>query len=77
MPEISRFLGIVIFMYASEHNPPHVHVRYNEFTAVFSLRTLNIMDGKMPARVRGLWKSGWNYIRMNCFPCGKARIFTA
>ena len=54
MPEISRFLGIVIFMYASEHNPPHLHVRYNEFVAVFNLRTLNIMDGKLPARVRGL-----------------------
>lgn len=54
MPEISRFLGIVILMYASEHNPPHLHVRYNEFAAVLNLRTLNIMDGKLPARVRGL-----------------------
>ena len=54
MPEISRFLGIVIFMYASEHNPPHLHIRYNEFAAVMNLRTLNIMEGKLPARVRGL-----------------------
>jgi len=54
MPEISRFLGIVIFMYTSEHNPPHLHVRYNEFAAVFNLRTLNVMEGKLPARVRGL-----------------------
>ena len=54
MPEISRFLGIVIFMYASEHNPPHLQVRYNEFAAVLNLRTLNIMEGKLPARVRGL-----------------------
>ncbi len=28
MPEISRFLGIVITMYYSEHPPPHFHVRY-------------------------------------------------
>ncbi|MEY4592092.1 MAG: hypothetical protein RIR18_987 [Pseudomonadota bacterium] len=54
MPEISRFLGIVIFMYASEHNPPHLHVRYNEFTAVLELRTLNLLEGKLPAKVRGL-----------------------
>lgn len=54
MPEISRFLGIVIFMYSNEHNPPHIHVRYNEFTAVINLQTLNVLDGKLPARVRGL-----------------------
>ena len=30
MPEISRFYGIVITMYNSEHNPPHFHIRYNE-----------------------------------------------
>ena len=30
MPEISRFFGIVIFMYFDEHNPPHFHARYNE-----------------------------------------------
>lgn len=54
MPEICRFLGIVIFMYNSEHNPPHLHVRYNEYAAVLNLKTLNVMDGKLPARVRGL-----------------------
>jgi hypothetical protein len=27
MPEISRFLGIVITMYFNDHNPPHFHVR--------------------------------------------------
>jgi hypothetical protein len=31
MPEISRFLGIVISMYFDEHNPPHFHIQYNEF----------------------------------------------
>ncbi len=28
MPEISRFLGIIISMYFDEHNPPHFHIRY-------------------------------------------------
>jgi hypothetical protein len=54
MPEISRFLGIVIMMYFDEHNPPHFHVRYNEFRAKMSIDTLNVVDGKLPARVRGL-----------------------
>jgi len=54
MPEICRFLGIVISMYFNEHNPPHFHIRYNEYRAVISIRSLNIMDGHLPARVRGL-----------------------
>lgn len=54
MPEISRFLGIVIAMYYSEHNPPHFHVIYNEFKATVSINELNVLAGKLPARVRGL-----------------------
>jgi hypothetical protein len=54
MPEISRFLGIIIFMYFDEHNPPHFHVKYNEHAAVMEIKTLNILAGYLPARVRGL-----------------------
>ena len=54
MPEICRFLGIVISMYFTEHNPPHFHVRYNEHRAVISIHELNVLDGQLPARVRGL-----------------------
>jgi hypothetical protein len=52
-PEICRFLGIVISMYFDEHNPPHFHVRYNEYRAVFSIRTLN-MRRRTHACARGL-----------------------
>ena len=54
MPEISRFLGIVISMYFHEHNPPHFHVKYNEHRALINIKTLNIMEGHLPAKVRGL-----------------------
>lgn len=54
MPEISRFLGIVITMYFNEHNPPHFHMRYNEYRATFDIDTLNISAGSVPAKVRGL-----------------------
>jgi hypothetical protein len=54
MPEICRFLGIVITMYFDEHNPPHFHIRYNDYRAVMSIRELNILDGNLPAKVRGL-----------------------
>jgi hypothetical protein len=29
MPEISRFFGIIVQMYYSDHEPPHFHVRYS------------------------------------------------
>ena len=54
MPEISRFLGIVITMYFDEHNPPHFHVKYNEYRASIEIQTLNVMNGNIPAKVRGL-----------------------
>jgi hypothetical protein len=54
MPEISRFLGIVILMYFDEHNPPHIHVQYNEYRAAMDIRNLNITAGSLPAKVRGL-----------------------
>ena len=40
MPEISRFYGIIIYMFYNEHNPPHFHVKYQEYEA-----TIDIIDG--------------------------------
>jgi Domain of unknown function (DUF4160) len=54
MPEISRFLGIVILMYFDEHNPPHFHVKYNDYKAVMEIKTLNILAGNLPVKVRNL-----------------------
>jgi hypothetical protein len=33
MPEISRFLGIIIAMFYNDHDPPHMHVVYGEYRA--------------------------------------------
>lgn len=54
MPEICRFLGIIIAMFYKEHNPPHFHVRYNEHKAVISINDLALMEGKLPPKVLGL-----------------------
>lgn len=53
MPVIAMFAGIVIRMYflESEHNPPHIHCEYGEFGAAVDIRTLQILDGLLPARV--------------------------
>ena len=48
MPTISRFFGIIIRMYflQSEHNPPHIHVIYQEETFSLTIKDLRIIDGE-------------------------------
>lgn len=50
MPEISRFFGIIIFMYFDEHNPPHFHAKYGEERAVVSINELKVMEGRLSRR---------------------------
>ena len=33
IPEISRFYGIVVYMFFNDHNPPHFKIKYAEFEA--------------------------------------------
>jgi len=54
VPEISRFLGIVIYMCFNEHNPPHFHAEYNEHKALISINTLGLIEGKLPSKVLSL-----------------------
>ena len=54
MPELSRFLGIIIAMYFNDHNPPHFHVLYNEFDAEIDIKTFAILEGNLPPRILGL-----------------------
>lgn len=54
MPEISRFLGIVIAMYHNDHDPPHFHARYGKHKAMISINEFKILQGKLPPRVVGL-----------------------
>ena len=37
MPEISRFFGIIVMMFADDHNPPHFHVRYGSNRATITI----------------------------------------
>ena len=54
MPELSRFYGITIYMYAKDHAPPHIHARYGDDFAVFDIQTGVISDGKLPRRAQRL-----------------------
>ncbi len=54
MPEISRFLGIVIKMFFDDHSPPHFHAYYGDSEASFSIDSLTILKGNLPPRIKGL-----------------------
>ena len=53
MPELSRFLGITIYMLFNDHNPPHFHVEYGEYKASFSINDLALLSGDLPSRIHG------------------------
>ena len=76
MPEISRFLGIIITMYYNDHSPPHFHVRYNQQKAIIDIKNLAILRGQLSPRILGLvieWaaihqqelKQNWQLARLN------------
>jgi hypothetical protein len=49
LPEISRFLGIVIAMYYRDHQPPHFHAKYGSYEIVVSIAD-GIVEGRFPRR---------------------------
>jgi len=54
MPELSRFLGIVIKMFMDDHNPPHYHAIYGEYEALIDINNPSVFAGRLPPRVLGL-----------------------
>jgi hypothetical protein len=54
MPEISRFYGIIIYIYFREHNPPHFHAVYGEEEILIEIATLRVLTGHLPPRALGL-----------------------
>lgn len=54
MPEISRFLGIIIMIFYKDHAPPHFHARYSDKSGIFSILDLKILEGNLPLKVISL-----------------------
>lgn len=50
MPLISSFYGMYIKMYfqRKEHNPPHFHVIYGEYTGEIEIKSLKMLEGDLP-----------------------------
>jgi len=53
MPEISRFLGISIYMYYRDHGPPHFHAVYAEFEITVEIER-GVISGRFPRRALSL-----------------------
>lgn len=49
MPILSRFFGIVIFMFWREHNPPHFHAKYADEEVVIEIAN-GTVNGSMSKR---------------------------
>ena len=57
MAVISMFYGIIISMYYMDnkkHNLPHIHVRYQEQEAVFTIPDGNMIEGSINPNKRKL-----------------------
>lgn len=57
MPEISRFFGIIIRMYAeagAPHHRPHFHAYYQEGEAIYGLDEIELINGELPRRQQRL-----------------------
>lgn len=49
MPEVCRFLGIVIGVFHREHPPPHFHAVYGEYQITVDIQT-GVIHGDFPKR---------------------------
>ena len=74
MPELSRFFGIVITMYARDHQPPHFHARYGDSEALIAIESSQVLQGGLPRRAQDMvdeWcglhrpelQAAWNALR--------------
>jgi hypothetical protein len=53
MPELARFFGIIIRMYAEaggRHHRPHFHAYYQGEAAVYGLDPIELIGGSLPRR---------------------------
>lgn len=60
MPTISRFFGIIIRIFTEtgvQHHAPHIHVYYQENSAVYRIDTIELIAGDLPRRQRRFCRS--------------------
>ena len=53
MPVISRFFGIVVYMYWRDHAPPHFHAKYQDDEITMDIETGQV-TGRMSRRATAM-----------------------
>jgi hypothetical protein len=48
MPCVSRFHGIVIYLYADDHNPPHFHAKCGGQDVAVAIGGGEVLFGRLP-----------------------------
>jgi hypothetical protein len=43
-------------MFFMDHSPPHIHVIYGEYNAIFDINTLQMTEGDLPFKGQSLMK---------------------
>lgn len=57
MPEIARFFGIIIRMYAelgAPHHSPHFHAYYQNQIAIYGIDPIELISGGLPRKQQRL-----------------------
>jgi hypothetical protein len=57
MPELARFFGIIIRMFAepgTPHHQPHFHAYYQDDVAIYGIDPIDLIAGSFPQRQRRL-----------------------
>jgi hypothetical protein len=63
VPTIAYFLGIAVRMFFNDHDPPHFHVRYQQFRVTRTDRGRRaVIDGRLPPTVTRL-VAEWTALR--------------
>jgi hypothetical protein len=62
MPTIFKVIGMKIVMYFGDHNPPHVHCKYNGDDAVVEIDKAKISKGRLPKPQK---KEAIKYVKKN------------
>jgi hypothetical protein len=74
VPELSRFFGIIIRMFAevgAQHHVPHFHAYYQDKVGSSASIRWNSLPVPYPGGNNAWLKRGPNYIRMIWWPIGK------
>ncbi|CAB4756173.1 unannotated protein [freshwater metagenome] len=64
VPKLSFFYGISIYMYPRDHNPPHFHAIYGEFSAQVLISNGLLVNGSLPRRAERLVRE-WLHAHQN------------